>query len=297
VRLRWSVDNAASPDQFDDLGFTALGGDDWEVSIPALSDGSYLRYLIEVIDDSGDVVRSLPEGSATDPWYGAWVGGEPLWENDFEDGDGGFDSALIEGDDQESANDWMRETPKGDGGDPNGAASGDFAWGNDLQPQEDWNGEYQNEVHNVLRSGRIEVGDGPVHLQFRRWLTVEDGLFDRAWVEVNGTLIWENIAGANQNDASSNHEDTHWAFRSYNVTDLVDEGAIEVEWHLETDQGLTMGGWTIDDVRVLASEGGEVLDSEGSACTCSSGTPSSAPWSLSLLLLGAAGVLVRRRRH
>ena len=297
VRLRWSVDNAVSPDQFDDLGFTALGGDDWEVSIPALSDGSYLRYLIEVIDDSGDVVRSLPEGSATDPWYGAWVGGEPLWEDDFEDGDGGFDSALIEGGDQEGANDWMRETPKGDGGDPNGAASGDFAWGNDLQPEEDWNGEYQNEVHNVLRSGRIEVGDGPVHLQFRRWLTVEDGLFDRAWVEVNGTLIWENIAGANQNDASSHHEDTHWAFRSYDVTDLVDEGAIEVEWHLETDQGLTMGGWTIDDVRVLASEGGEVLGSEGSACACSSGTPTSAPWSLSLLLLGAAGVRARRRRR
>ena len=100
------------------------------------------------------------------------------------------------------------------------------------------------------------------------------------------------------------------------MTDLVDEGAIEVEWHLETDQGLTMGGWTIDDVRVLASEGGGVIGDdddaagddddddidggpsgfEGSGCTCSSGTPNSVPWSLSLLL-GAAGVLARRRRR
>ena len=312
VRLHWSIDNDAEPGQFEEVGFTSLGDDDWAASLPALSDGTFLRYWIEIVDDSGDVVRTLPEGSITDPWFGAWVGGEALWEDDFEDGDGDFNSALLEGGNQEGANDWMREAPKGAGGDPAVAASGDFAWGNDLQPQENWNGEYQNDVHNVLLSGRIEVGEGPVHLQFRRWLTVEDGLFDQAWVEVNGAIIWENFSGPNENDSSNHHEDTHWAFRSYDVTDLVEDGAIEVEWHLETDSGLTMGGWTIDDVRVIASAGGGVIGDdddaagddddaagpggfEGSGCTCNSAAPSPAPWSLAFLLLATGALALRRR--
>jgi len=319
VRLHWTIESDLDTGDFEEEGFESQGGENWSVTVPALGDGSYLRYFIELIDSNGDVARTLPQGSVSDPWYGAWVGGDALWENDFESDDGGFSSQLVQGGDQEGADDWMRDRPKGDGGDPADAASGDFAWGNDLQPQENWNGQYQNEIHNVLRSGPIEVGDGPVHLQFRRWLTVEDGLFDQAWVEVNGTTVWSNYAGPNQNDSSNHHEDAHWAFRSYEVTDLVSDGTIEVEWHLESDQGLTFGGWTVDDVRVLASEGGGVIGDDddddddddaasdddddvggaggfqGEGCTCTAAPNANSPaLAVVLALLGLVGV--RRRR-
>jgi hypothetical protein len=322
VRLGWTVDGALTPQQFTEVDMVASGDADWTASLPALADGSYVRYWIEILDGQGAPAQRLPQGSISDPWYGAWVGGESLWEADFESGDAGFTSSLLEGGDQEGANDWMREPPKGGGGDPVAAASGSFAWGNDLQPQQNWNGLYQSNVHNVLRSGPIDVGDGPVQLQFRRWLTIEDGLWDQAWVEVNGTTVWENFASPNQQDSSSHHIDTHWAFRSYDVTELVQGGQIEVEWHLQSDGALTFGGWTIDDVRVLASEGGGVIGGDddddaagdddddddagpgpgggggggfgGSGCTCDSSESAPTPWSLALrgLLLPAA----RRRR-
>ncbi|MCO4771690.1 MAG: hypothetical protein KDA24_16780 [Deltaproteobacteria bacterium] len=330
ARLSWSADRGAEPGSFEELPFSADGSGFFSVMTPSFEDGTYFRYFIELIDDSGDVVITLPEGSVTDPWYGAWVGGDVLWEDDFEDGDGGFTSELIEGGDQEGANDWMRERPKGgglsengEGGDPADAASGEWAWGNDLQPQQNWNGAYQNEIHNVLRSGPLDAGSGGAHLQFRRWLTVEDGFWDQAWIEVNGTVIWENHAGSSQNNASNHHLDSHWAFRSYDVTDLVEDGQIEVEWHLQSDQGLFFGGWTIDDVRVVSGEGGGVIPGddddaadddddaagdddddrgpsaggfEGTGCTCNGNInpTSSSAWALVALLGGLVGV--RRRR-
>ena len=318
VRLHWTVDANSDVDAFAEIDFDSVGADGWEASVPALAEGSYLRYWVELFDGSGDGVGRLPAGSVTDPWYGAWVGGgDVAFSSDFEGGEEGWTHALIDGQPQEGADDWMVDVPKGTSGDPLAAFSGDFAWGNDLTPQENWNGAYQPSIHNVLRSPPLEAEGGRVHLQFRRWLTVEDAFWDQAWIDVNGATIWENLSGPNQDNSSNHHEDLHWAFRSYDITDLIDDGAVRIEWHLQSDQGLQMGGWTLDDVRLIVTdgEGGVIGDDdddsvvtaddddddaslrpggfEGQGCACDAGV--TAPRSGWLLL--AAGTLSLRRRR
>ena len=253
VQVHWTVDTGLDPDAFESVTFTTAGADEWTASLPALEEGSYLRYWLELVDDSGDVAGRLPEGSVSDPWFGAWIGGgDVTFSSDFEDGVGSWTHALLDGQQQEGADDWMLEEPKGTSGDPTSAHSGDLAWGNDLTPEDNWNGAYQPNIHNVLRSPSLPADGARVHLQFRRWLNVEDGFWDQAWVTVNGSTVWENYSGPNQEDSSNHHEDLHWAFRSYDISDLVEDGVANVEWHLQSDQGLQMGGWTIDDVCIRA---------------------------------------------
>jgi len=315
-----------------DLDMTA-NGDVWTASIPGQAPGTFVRYRIDVYNDAGDVVTALPRGSITDSWFGAWVGDrEILWGNDFESDDGGMTSDLLVGDPTTlGANDWMWEAPKGSGGDPDGAFSGNLAWGNDLTPEPNWNGEYQASIHNLVRTPLIEVGDeAPVLLQFRRWLTVEDGVFDQARVEVNGQVIWSNLQG----DDNDHHIDSHWAFRSYDITDLItSEGLVEVTWELVSDGGLQFGGWTIDDVEIVVPSEDQVdpgddddatsddddaaddddatgddddngddddvvsgppggLSGEGAGCDCNAAGNSGG----GLGLLGLLGLAVRRRR-
>ena len=323
VRLHWSADPDLEVEDFDSIDFTALGSEDWEAQVPALEEGSYLRYWIEFFDEDGDVARRLPEGSITDPYYGAWVGGgEIVFATDFEDGEGSWSHSLLDGPQQEGADDWMLDEPKGSSGDPLEAFSGDLAWGNDLTPEDNWNGAYQPNVHNVLRSPALPADGRQVYLQFRRWLTVEDAFWDQAWVSVNGITVWENFEGPNQENSANHHQDLHWAFRSYDITDLIEDGVANIEWHLQTNQGLQLGGWTIDDVRIVVTEGGggvigddddagddddddavgdddddlggrtSAFTGSGCACDASDQRPSSL-W----MLVGVLGVATLRRRR
>jgi hypothetical protein len=274
--------------------------DSFALDLPGVEAGTEVRYALEVIDANGQIAGRLPQGSITDPWYAVFVGdADVIFESDFEDDDGGFTHELLVGNaDSEGADDWMRGRPKGDSGDPDGAFSGEYAWGNDLQPEENWNGAYQPNVHNALTSPRIQVpeGSGRVFLQFRRWLSVEDGFFDTAELSVNGIGIWTQLAGASENDASNHHQDRHWALRTYEITDLVSaDGSVQVTWDLVTDGGLQLGGWTIDDVKVFAIPD-EPVDGDGFAgegCACDAGA-GGGPSGL-LLLLPLFGLALRRR--
>ena len=54
----------------------------------------------------------------------------------------------------------------------------------------------------------VDTGDfSDVHLQFRRWLTIEDRAFDRAAVEVDGVVLWENAT-----QGHLDHVDREWRF-------------------------------------------------------------------------------------
>ena len=300
VRLHWSH----GTDDYAAIDMTA-DGSTWTGAIPAAPVGTEIRYRIEVMDVNGDLAGLLPRGSVTDPYFAAFAGeGVTLFEADFEDDDGGFVHDLITGNaDSEGADDWQWGEPGGNSGDPDTAFSGDMVWGNDLSPEENWNGAYQPNVHNVLASPMIDAsGDyEAIYLQFRRWLTVEDGFFDTASVSVNGTTIWTQHAGPDEDDASTHHEDLHWAFRSYDITDLVNgAGNVQVTWEIVSDGGLQLGGWNIDDVRIVGIPTGTAdgtLDGEleGDGCGCASGG-SSAPGASALLAgLVLVGALRRRR--
>jgi len=298
VRLNYTVGDG-------DVQTLAMTGDlEYSVSLPAAEAGTSIHYWIEAFDAGGELVGLEPQGSITDPWYAVFVGGgEVVFDADFESNDGGFTSVLYEGNaDSPGANDWQWGRPGGNSGDPLEAFSGNNVWGNDISPEENWNGAYQPNVHNALLSPRIEVGDdnGAVFLQFRRWLTVEDGYWDSALVTVNGSTIWSQLEGPSEGDSSNHHTDLHWALRTYDVTDLVEDGAIEVSWELIADAGLQLGGWNIDDVRVITFGSDEVPgdgltdgDLEGEGCGCSA-SGDEGGWA-GLLLLPLVG-LARRRR-
>ena len=270
--VHYSLDPDQAQGSFASLSMTDLGDGAFTAELPGAPAGTFVRYWIEAVDTAGGDAGRLPTGSVTDPWYGAYVGAVVvLYESDFEADDGGFVSELLEGDpDTPGTNDWHWATPQGGGGDPDGAHSGSQAWGNDLQVESNWNGEYQNNVYNRLVSPTVQAGSNePVLLQFRRWLTVEDGIYDQAEIWVNGAEVWQNYASPNQNSADVHHQDRHWAFRSIDVTDQVGPtGELFVTFELRTDGGLTYGGWTLDDVRIVTPDpDGEVPGDDDDAAT------------------------------
>jgi len=315
VVVHYSHDAQGPLDDFAAIDLSSADDMSFEGLLPGSDHGSLLRYYVEVFDDDDNLVARLPEGSVTDPWYGVWVGPvEVLAGFDFEDGDGGFEHQLLDGPDQEGADDWQWGPAGGRAGDPEVAFSGDHIWGNDLSPEDHWNGAYQPEIHSALLSPTIEVPDetGRVHLQFRRWLGVEDGYFDQAEVWVNEQLLWTQWASADSDEADVHHQDLHWAFRSYDVTDLIDSNReLRVRWELQSDGGLEMGGWNLDDVRVITpgdwTAPGSIDGAElepyftgiraYNGCGCSQQT-NRLPQSLwGLLLLAPLGVTLRRRRR
>jgi MYXO-CTERM domain-containing protein len=292
---------------------SATSSDAFEAVLPGSRGGYLLRYRFEAIDDAGEVVAIQPIGSRTDPYFATWVGPRDiLWQSDFEEDDGGFSHELLSGPDQEGADDWGWGTPGGRSGDPGLAASGDLIWGNDITPEDNWNGAYQPGVHNVLRSGPLSVGSAStVHLQMRRWLTVEDGIFDAAWIEIGGEVIWSQFSSPSQAEAGQHHEDFHWTFRSYDISHLIgDDGLVEIEWHLESDGGLEMGGWNIDDVALITpgdpgeappefddGSPGPSFSGTGQGCSCEAvGPAANAQPSLALLLLALPLAWRRRKR-
>jgi MYXO-CTERM domain-containing protein len=314
--VRFSTDPSESVEDWELQVMNETSSGSFEGVLPGSRGGYLLRYRIEALNDAGEVVASQPTGSVTDPYLATWVGPRDiLWESDFESDDGGFSHELLSGEDREGADDWGLGTPQGRSGDPVEAASGDRAWGNDITPEDNWNGAYQADIHNVLRSGPLSVGSARnVHLQFRRWVTVEDGFFDQAWVEVNGETIWSNYSSSDSDDADTHHEDVHWAFRSYDVSDLIgDDGIVEIEWHLESDGGLEFGGWNIDDVSLITpgeagdpppdfegddgDDGGPNFAGSGSGCACTTGTGAVGPTADAFLLLAGLFLLGGLRRR
>jgi len=83
-----------------------------------------------------------------------------------------------------------------------------------------------------------------VHLQFRRWLVIEDAALDVATVRVNGTQLWANAT----NDTDSlDHIDREWRFVDFDVTRFAST-PISVAWTLASDPLRQLGGWNLDEI-------------------------------------------------
>jgi len=286
--------------------------------LPAPAGSRLIRYYMEAYSEEGELLARLPEGSRSDPWYGLWAGpAQSVFSSDFEDDDGGFEHSLLSESEALGADDWQWGEPQGAEGDPLEAWSGSRVWGNDLALESNWNGAYQADVHNKLSTPEIvlpERAEGDqIHIQFRRWLSVEDGFYDQAIVSVNNTEVWTQFASANADDADLHHQDRHWALRSYDVTDIVaEDSTLQIEWEIVSDGGLQMGGWNLDDVRVLlvsadttmpgddddsdddeASRGSDIISASG--CTCSTSDHHPRP-ALILFVVSLLALFPRRRR-
>jgi len=242
VDLTWRRDGGP----WTTVAMTPTGNpDEWRGGIPGQASPAVVEYYLEATDSAGRR-RWLPDGLAPgDAAFSFRVGVlTPIFFDDFEGpGDNGWTHQQLANQD-----DWQRGAPQGKSGDPNAAWSGASVWANDLG-NPGWNGAYQPNVHNLLRSPGVDCsGRTGVRLRFRRWLGVEKGIYDQATIEVNGTTVWSNPS---QEDLV----DTDWVLVDLDVSALADgHPSVQVTFRLQSDGGLEYGGWTLDDFELYALE-------------------------------------------
>ncbi len=229
-----------------------LGPTGFEADLPAVPDGSVIQYRVRLTLEGE--TTSYPDNAA-DPWYEMFVGHvEPIYCTDFETDpfSEGWSHALDSGTAQEGADDWQWGMPQSpsDSGDPAHAFSGDNVIGNDLGSG-NYNGLYQAGKGNHVETPVIDVsGYDNVRLQYRRWLNVEDGAADRASIVADGEVVWQNLAVGT--GSPTHHLDREWRFQDVDISAQAADGTVVLGWQLTSDGGLEMGGWTMDDVCVVA---------------------------------------------
>lgn len=217
-------------------------GDVFSGQIPVQAENSVVQYKVNMVLDNGDSAE-FPRNPA-DTMYEFFVGEpEQIYCTDFEADPftEGWTSSSSAGPD-----DWAWGMPRGTAGDPSAAYSGDSIIGNNLD------GAYAPDASNTLTSPNIDVsGYGNIRLQYRRWLMIEDGVFDNATIYANGTQVWQNANSGNMT-GGVHHVDGEWRFHDVDVTDQVANGSLQLEFALTSDPGLQMGGWSIDDLCVVS---------------------------------------------
>jgi cysteine-rich repeat protein len=290
-------------------------GATYSASIPAQPYGSVVQYKVTVTLSDGTKL-SYPDNAA-DPMYEFYTGDvEALWCADFEAGAADWTHGAA----PTNRDEWEAGSPMGLGGDPRTAFGGTGVFGIDLSND----GMYRPRVATWAESPEIDLaGNTNVRLQYRRWLGVEDGFFDKARIMANGTKVWGNFSSpADPMAAGVNHIDKEWRFQDVDLAAQTATGKLKLRFELDTDQGANFGGWTLDDVCVVITKAGptcgngtvdtgetcddgNVADGDGCSATCvdensdgagccSVGTnPAGA---IALGVLSLAMVLRRRRR-
>jgi hypothetical protein len=211
------------------------------VQLPLAIEGKlYYRARVKFVDGS---VLTLADNLA-DPYYELYQGHTvPLYCTNFEDIDP-FQEGWTTG---ESSN-WEWGEPGGGATDPPFAYSGNHVLGQKL------GGDYRENAYSWVKTPPIDVGRWTdVHLQYRRWLAVEDSHFDQARVTVNDKRAWLNFT-ANLGDSSSTHHiDREWRYHDVALSGYSPTNVFTVGWDLTTDAGLELGGWHLDDVCIVAN--------------------------------------------
>jgi hypothetical protein len=145
---------------------------------------------------------------------------------------------------------WAWGVPNGGGGqygnsDPASGFTGANVLGYNLA------GDYANNLpERSLTTEAIDCSDlQATSLRFRRWLNVEQPLYDKASIRVstNGTswtTIWEN---------PSEITDSSWQLLEYDISALADgEPTVYLRWVMgPTDGSWQYSGWNLDDIEIL----------------------------------------------
>lgn len=224
-------------------------GNAFKAAIPTQPDGSVVEYKVAVSIANGTHV-DYPDNVA-DPLYQYYIGPlVPVYCTDFETDPfaAGWTHQAVS-----NRDDWQWGVPGGaaGSGDPAMAASGSKAIGNDLGNNGS-DGMYVPSMSDFALSPVIDVSHATgVRLQYKRWLGVEDGFYDDAEVFADGQKLWSNFDTGNQ-DASTEHVDREWRFQDLDLSAQAADGSVQIKFALTSDEGLQLGGWTIDDFCIMA---------------------------------------------
>lgn len=278
VELAWHLGSDAPST----VAFTQ-SGTTWAGALPALPDFSLVRYTITAkLDDGSTVV--YPQNPA-DPEYTLFTGAPTqIWCERF-DAKPPWPTGPN--------SDWQWGTPKTNVvGDPTAAYAGTHVLGNDVEGD----GRYDSGITSSVFTPKIDVPVfDQVHLQFRRWLTVEDATYDKASIAVNGTTVWTNAMATN---GELDHVDREWRFQDVDLTSYAGQ-EVELSWSIVADASRQLGGWNLDEVCLVGvgphdpCDDGSCKDEDDGGC-CSAGTNPAGPL---LLGLGVVAVIARRRRR
>ncbi len=290
-----------------------VGSGEMTADLPAQDDNTVIRYRIEVTLADGSVV-SRPNNPA-DPDYELFVGRtEVIYCSDFEST---TDEWTFDGN-------WAVGTPTGQSNDPSKAYSGSNVLGMNLDGAYDPDSQVSA---SVTVDGVAKYSS--VRLQYRRWLSVEDGFFDHATIDVDGDEAWANYNSNMGNSSSTHHIDREWRFQDVDLTQWADDDSVTITFGLMSDPGLQLGGWNLDDVCVVgvvapscgdgymdpgeACDDGNNTDGDGCAADCTietgggggggnesggcCGVGGGAPVGSGFLGLLVLGLVIRRRRR
>lgn len=244
VMLRWRVGTGA----FKNVPMSPIGGDNWVGNIPFVLSPATVEYSVDATDSAGNTkVGFCGTRTFAISVVNAFAG-------DALDAVGGWTHASV-GDTSNLNDDWQNGDPTGTSGtsqgvgwtDPSTPFSGTGCWGTDLGITQTGagNGSYQANVHSFLLSPTFNCsGRSNVQLIFRRWLTVEKSEFDVARILVNGNEVWRN-------PFATNVVDTGWTQQVIDVSAFADNNpAVAIQFELQSDGGLQLGGWQIDDLQL-----------------------------------------------
>jgi cysteine-rich repeat protein len=303
----------------------AVASNTWSADIPAQPDGTVVLYHVKITLDDGSAI-TYPQNPA-DPEYQFYVGAvTTLWCSDFENGLGDWTHAAT----PVGRDEWEAGPPLGIAGDPKAAHGGANVLGIDLGSDD---GVYRSRTMQHADSPEIDLGGNTnVRLQYWRWLNSEDGEYDSASISANDQVVWTNFASTGMSNTEVNHTDKEWRFQDVDLSAQAASGKIKLSFALNSDPGLQLGGWNIDDVCLVIAgpsptcgngtvDTGESCDDgnhdDGDGCSstcaveacavsgggggpcdgggcCSAGTHPAGPIALSLLTLG---LVFRRRRR
>ncbi|MBI1854076.1 MAG: M20/M25/M40 family metallo-hydrolase [Planctomycetes bacterium] len=238
VRLHWSNSDSNTAS----VALTPTGNpNEFSATIPANPAGTTVGYYLSAADSTGRS-KTLPAGAPQSRFTYITNAVERIAFFDF---DGATDEGWTHGG---VLDDWERAKPDQQSNypyDPDNAWSGLKAWGNDTNAPGE-NGAYANNANNFLQSPAVStVGRVGVHLHYKRWLSVEDGVYDRARILVNGSEVWRNPIGTGRIPMI----DTQWVDHEIDVSSLADnQPSVQIRFELQSDGGLTFGGWNVDDL-------------------------------------------------
>jgi len=231
----------------------------WTGAFPAQPDGTLIEYAVDVVFDDGSL-QAFPNNPA-DPRYQVFLGNAtPIYCESF-DVDPEWEQSSNRGFEWQ----WGPPVIGRTGHDPDAAFTGDNVLGTDLTSD----GQYRSDLVVSVMTPVVDVSAYQrVRLQYRRWLTVEDAVFDQATIRANNHEIWRNAQSAAT--GTLDHVDREWRYHDLDLTPYVEDGALQIAWALTTDYGKELGGWTLDDVCIVGLQknavcGDGALD-PGEAC-------------------------------
>ncbi|MCJ7508134.1 MAG: dockerin type I domain-containing protein [candidate division Zixibacteria bacterium] len=169
---------------------------------------------------------------------------DTVFADDMEGSDNGWTHGYFE-----STDDWQHGQPTGGSlTDPDSAHSGVKIWGNNLS------GNYPDMVYNYLESPVINcLNMEKTRLWFYRWLAVEKAEWDTAAIYVNGNRVW-------MNDHDYDNLDYKWQFQDIDISAYADSNlSVQVRFELNSDEGLHLGGWNIDDFTIVGIHGDYIV--------------------------------------